>query len=504
MRRVGIVILGANGYMGHNAIGALPAVKGRLALHSIDLELIGLADPAYYNKKNEEALKKAHLDAIGAFGKMNPCVLFKDAEAAVAFFTDNDYLPFRSLQNMPEVIIVYDATPTNDRSALMSQVAQAERKSIHYLGEKPLVIDPAWMQKNQSIKDELRIFCDFIETSNPAVNILKETIANGSDGQGLTIRGMHFWRTGASGLKHLVGHNQKGVQGGAILDKAAHDISISTMLLEPSRIANFSITDAEIHALITQLKGDQRTHLNSRCELLDIGQISLEFKTRSSSRMLLPADGLSSLSVEWVLTSGLKVPANYLVGWLGYVGHQDHQQAHAKEKYFVDRLQHLGYPESLWLMREKHEGGNSGLSCVETQARIAIVDVTDSKGHESTLIANLIATEAKNGSHAIKRWVDWHHTEGERAVSRKLHGESDESYSALKQNDLSDVIYRVIMDCVDEREAKYLGARACYFVHCAMLEARDIALAKAKQQLDAGIWDFEIAERWIASAIMKK
>jgi hypothetical protein len=133
-----------------------------------------------------------------------------------------------------DAIVVYDGTPAQLLETNFCYVLDSSLPNVYYFGEKPIVTDPIALDKIVRSSGATPFFCDFIETSDPAVIMMKEFVRENK----LLISKMRFWRASASGIKHLVGHDQQGVQGGALLDKAPHDLSIAVMFLGAENIRN--------------------------------------------------------------------------------------------------------------------------------------------------------------------------------------------------------------------------------------------------------------------------
>src|SRR5258708_2774453 len=102
---------------------------------------------------------------------------------------------------------------------------------------------------------------------------------------------MKFWRASGGGTKIFIDAQRRGVQGGALLDKAPHDLSLSINFLGGSGVSG-QLRNAEVHYLIPA-PGSKPTE---GCRALvdtqndSIQKISIDFE----QRLKLPADGMCS------------------------------------------------------------------------------------------------------------------------------------------------------------------------------------------------------------------
>lgn len=249
MKTIGLVILGAAGYMAEdNAFSCLSTAKTALLERGIHLHVVIAADPDLYNTTVLDVALKNRRKMRNHFFHLNPFYLEYNADLAIYEIQEDFSAPVR---NFPEAILFYDASPTNKHYYNLARILSCENENFYYLGEKPIFTDPATINGFTEEIDDLPIFCDFIETCNPAVTAMTSYIKDND----LRIEKMAFWRAGSSGIKHIIGHEQQGVQGGAFLDKAPHDFSISTMLLDPRRISDFIIKDCDVLALVPDVPG---------------------------------------------------------------------------------------------------------------------------------------------------------------------------------------------------------------------------------------------------------
>ena len=480
--RVGVVILGAAGYIaGDTALPCLGRVKERLAReHSVDLQLVAAADPVLFGvgAKTEADWKKTR----SARGKLEQfqrdlgyCHLEEDCANIIQIFANTEYW---SSRRFPSNVLVYDGTnaPLHGRNLL--NILQSERDTVYYFGEKPIFYDPIMLRDVNPRDFDGKVYCDFIETQNPATLKIKQYIYQNS----LKIESMKFWRTGASGLKHIVGHQQKGVQGGAFLDKVPHDLSISTFLLGSESIVGFDINAAHIDYLICDRRDGELKLLDARNNWSSTPHF--DFRSRDNGdRSRLLADGQTQASISWKLSDGSQVVSSYLCGWLG-VGNSDNERS------FIDELRRLGFSDRQWLMTTEFDG-TSGKRIKEQQARIGIMSLRAENGNRYQLVTNLIAFQDRSWrrfvpqfDRSISRWIKVFDDRGSEVYTWT--GESGD-YHDQKLEDMANVFTAVVRDIFGIKSCPELSNHAVYWVHKAMLNCRDNAIA----EISAGVTGIE-------------
>ena len=472
-KRVGLVVLGSEGYMAQNVFSSLPQVKRRLELSGIQLLVLVLADIKYYSSDAGVAAS-ARASAELNLGDLNQARFAKNADSALGEIKQQE------IGQGLDAIVVYDCSPTGFHDDNFIRVLDSGISRLFYFGEKPIVIDPATLADIRRSASGIPFFCDFIETANPAVITTKKFVELNR----LSIRSMRFWRASASGIKHIIGHTQGGVQGGAILDKAPHDLSIATMLLGPERIREWVVPKAPARTF----------HLIPRAaetegfELLDrrnrfVSDSDVRFDVRSmegGGRFTIPADGLSRFDVDWTLDDGQAVHSEYLASWIGYTGHRDDGEAHPEEQRFVEELSKLGIDRELWMLKETYEVPRSGRACTESQARISIIEAEDPKGRKCTIVSNYLIHLKEPGVKAFERWVRVFWDNDQSGMSIPV--DNAQTYHDQKVLDLGGTFEAVIRDCCGGPKAQFLGSLPTMIVHDAMLRAGDFCTESAAEQ----------------------
>lgn len=501
MQTIGLVILGAGGYMAEdNALSCLPQVRKTLHDLGVHVEVIIAADPDFYNtRKPDVALTKRKRMREYLF-RMNPFSLELNADLAI-FEIMEDYL--EPVQKFPKKIIFYDASPTNKHHQNLSRILNCENDNFFYFGEKPIFTDPVNLYGIEGIASTLPIFCDFIETSNPAVEAVSQYILEND----LRVTDLKFWRAGSSGIKHIIGHEQQGVQGGAILDKAVHDLAITMKLLGATRVRNIEISESEILSLVPKINLDSGDIeiLNCLNRFDPVSKLNFDIRSdKRGSRHNLPADGMSSMKIDWTLDNGDVISSEYLFSWIGCTGWKENDWLFEQESLFVDLLENMKYTRENWLMQAVHKSNKAPLACSETQCRVMIVEANDRFGNCYKIFSNLIMVEPKDDDSSVKleRWAKIHviKTNGE-TEEFDLDVENAATYREQKRNDLTSVFCSVIGNCAEIDRAESVGPLATYLVHRAMLEARDIGIERAGRRHSAGEFDHSLIGEYISQCI---
>jgi predicted dehydrogenase len=492
-KRVGLLIFGADGYMGgRNALKCLPRICRELATQGITVEVPILADFSFF-KKDPDIAASARARADAAIASLN--LNTKTDYLETADDAIRRVVAERTTYDDYDAIVAYDATPAQNHEDHLIKVLTSGTPNLFYFGEKPLITDPAQLRLIKASTGLPPFFCDFIETKNPAVVLMQRFIVENR----LTIEGMRFWRAGASGIKHIIGHDQNGVEGGALLDKAPHDLAIAAMLLGPDRIQNFKINTANVYHLIPKLDdGGNLTFLDKKNHFLSKAELSFDLHgPERANRQKLPADGLCEFAMQWTVGDGEAVPCKFVASWLGYLGHADHKNAHRCEEEFVSELLALDINPNTWLMAERATG-TSGRTCIERQARIAIVDTRDSRGRSVKLVANFLIHENDGG--AFNRWVKVFR-DGDK-LPLNIPVDNAASYPEQKEIDLANVFKSVIVDCTGGAKANNLSSTAATWVHDALLQAHDTCMGAAHQSLKEGKMDHSLTWKYIKSCFV--
>jgi len=300
-------------------------------------------------------------------------------------------------------------------------------------------------------------FCEFIETENPVFRAASEFIRL----EHLWIQCMSFWRASCMGVAIAAGDGRGGVEGGALLDKAPHDLSVSVGLVGPRSVTGWSVGQVSTHFLAL--------HKNAFCpnrrSFLSVANTPLEdISSPAKIPEQLPADALVSFDVNLTLPGNLVIPVSHIVSWVG-------MQETPPELGLSGKLAGLGVGTKEWLNHEEPLVSHNGRFRYENQEiRLSLVEglLRNRKVH---LLLNLLAKfEGKRFAHLIgegqQREIIF-----EEKIGRDYH-ESNEA-------DLFGVFQRVIEHCAGLSSAENVATEASFLVHKIMLSA----LTKANEQL---------------------
>jgi FMN phosphatase YigB (HAD superfamily)/predicted dehydrogenase len=235
LRHIYLAVCGA-GHMGQRALCVLPQLRRVLRGEDIEVHLYSVVEP----KRDAYRSIQGYLDALlltpvawnpdpAVPGESEP---FPDLEQCLRHFREvppDDEGP----------LLVYDASPTQYHSTNLGSCLENRREgcNVHFLSEKPLVIDRHELDYLTGVlipaarKTRLRVFTDFIETQSSVLSAATLKLSND-----LGPFNFAFWREGPGGFKKLLDPKaRRGVQGGALLDKAVHDLSILHAFLVTTR-----------------------------------------------------------------------------------------------------------------------------------------------------------------------------------------------------------------------------------------------------------------------------
>lgn len=442
---IGIVIVGAAGNRGRPALEMLPKLSAQERIKGINLELVGVAEA----REESRADLASHITAL--FGISHPVVgtLVEAIPHA---------LQWLAAGQGQRKVIVYEASPTAHHYLhLMTVLPHSEREHIYYFGEKPLFTKQGQVDFVAHNFPGQTFFCEFIETENPVFRAANDFVRS----ERFQIQQMSFWRASCMGVAIAAGDGRGGVEGGALLDKAPHDLSVSLGLVGPRSVESWSIKEARTHLLALH---EDAFRLGTRNFLSVARAALLDINAPARIPEHLPADALVSFDVDLTLHGNRTIPASYLASW---VGNQDTEP----ELAFAAKLASLGIYSHEWLNSEEPQVSRNHKYRYENQeVRLGLVEglLRNRKVH---LVLNLLA---KFEGH---RFV---HLIGENGGREIIFEERDgRVYHESKEADLFAVFRRVVEHCAGLRCAEYVATGASLLVHQIMLSA----LTKANEQL---------------------
>lgn len=443
-KNIGLVILGAAGNRGKSALEMLPKLSATETTKGINLELVGVAEAG---KKSRENLA-AYTSSRFGYSCLVVGTLVEAIPHALRWLAGG--------QNRK--LVVYDATPTAHHYLhLMTVLPHSEREHIYYFGEKPLFTKESQADFVAHHFPGATFFCEFIETENPVFRAASDFIRSES----FQIQRMSFWRASCMGVEIAAGDGRGGVEGGALLDKAPHDLSVSLGLLGPRSVQSWSVHQARTHLLALH---EDAFRLGTR-NFLSVARASLyDLSAPAHTPEHLPADALLSFDVELALPENRVIPASYVASWVGI-------QNTEPERLLSGRLTNLGIGPEEWLNSEKSLASQNGQFRYENQeVRLGLVEGL-LHNHEVHLVLNLLAKfEGHRFVHLIRE-----HRRREIIFEER----DGRVYHDAKEADLFAVFQRVVEHCAGFQCAEYVTTGVSLLVHQIMLRA----LAKADEQL---------------------
>lgn len=434
---VELAIVGC-GYMGKTGAEAALIAAPALAAEGIDLRLQTAIDP---DRTKRDAIREL-LQSRG----WQEAAMYKHWEEAIPRLEGASANP----------LLLYDATPTRLHYSHLESIealAQNGSRLCAYLGEKPLFLDPNQLKGAAGIR--VPIYCDLIEAENPVFKAMRRYIIAHQP----HIRTMWFWRAGSTGIKWLAGHSRNGVQGGALLDKSPHDLSLSINLLG-ARGVRGRVVGANTHFLIpgNVQRGSGLGRMPSKTVLNAVNRSVDELVWSREKRDFLPADGVTSVEVEWTSPAQDEaIKGHYLFSWLG-VGFKE------AERFFREKVDSL----RLDLQRFIHRDLSIDAARIE-EIRIGIIECDD-----RTIVCNLLGK--KDGT----RFCRVIHNSG---AVEDLEMESEILAHERKQTELSGIFAAVVESMLAaDNDHLYVGRTTSLETHRMLLDAQDLLIIQGMEE----------------------
>ncbi|MBZ5667304.1 MAG: hypothetical protein LAO30_22220 [Acidobacteriia bacterium] len=271
----------------------------------------------------------------------------------------------------PDRFVVFDATPSHCHHSNLIEICEGFPHAL-YLGEKPLFTSREQLCSLDRFGQ--RVCCDFVENlSLPMIGIGKMIR------EGFSIRTLRFWRLNSSGvLKVLLPEERVGVTGGALLDKAIHDLSATSMLLENS--AGAFVEDAVILSFMP-FSGNP-IYVNRF--LSSLGTTHKEIGLHADGSWTADAAGFAK--TRW-LTDSHCARAEYAYSWIGI---DQFEQLAIRSGYpsLRGEMRNFDFDESSWLYRE-HKDAGLFTSFEQQEVRLAIIE-GQMDGIPVQLVANFL------------------------------------------------------------------------------------------------------------------
>jgi hypothetical protein len=273
--------------------------------------------------------------------------------------------------NRNDRFVAYDAAPTYAHSANLVDVCENFPLAL-YLGEKPLLT----CRNELGLLDRFmgRVACDFVE--NLSLPLLKIREMQNS---GLVVQKLRFWRLNSTGLlKLLLPDERCGVTGGALFDKAIHDLAATSLLMRDAKGA--FVEDASIFSFMPSSGSarGQRAFMNAR------GTVDQEIFKGTDGKWTADAAGFAK--ARWIGGSGT-TPCDYAYSWVGI---EQFEVLASRNGYpsLREAAAVFGVDESLWMHRESADSGLVD-SFEKQEVRLAIID-GEQDGKAVQLLVNFL------------------------------------------------------------------------------------------------------------------
>jgi predicted dehydrogenase len=444
---IGFVIIGC-GYMGkERAVTAIKNIIDTTPSHRIAPKILAIIDP------NREALF-ATLKSIQETFEISDLKKIPTPFSNFPKAVDEVIVPQLVSSQFP--IVVYDASPTGMHFANLNYIHELQfdsslSKNIIYIGEKPIFVDALELEDaRKNFDHHFPFFCDFIEVANPVFNSVKQYLEK----ENVIIDYMQFWRASGAGIKKYFMEARDGVQGGALLDKSLHDLSLAMNFLGPEMITG-STQDAQIHYLVP--------HPNSKgfgvSAFLSVSNSEIPSSECSELPWCNPADGLLSMSVNWNVPThpiGI-VKSDFLFSWLGVT-------EHSVENRFESEMKNLGYVPQDYILDYPVE--ESPVYKME-EVRLGILHCKDRK-----IVCNFLE---KGNIGSLKKYAHVHFDN--KPTEKEIIYQDGHS-------EINDPLSRIFLDVVkyfiglDKYRYKLVNGCVIFETHGAMLDAQRKALQK--------------------------
>jgi len=334
--RVGFVILGC-GYMGGNAVRAVEHLMRSNSIPDVEIDLVAVVT---HNPEFHELAKVYGNEHFSS----QPAV-YQHRDDAISYLRQ-----YYKTYNEEFPVIVYDATPPMVHFNNLEfhyhsfQKDDPIRKNLFYVGEKPLLIDPAQVYRVQSYDPAFNLSCNVPETVSNMFKIVKEYIAKNQ----LQVKEMYFWSAGSEGIRRAIGSGRAGIAGGALLDKSIPEFFLSLNLIGEK--VEGTVRRSEILHLVPI---EERFSGKDNFILTSVNKFSKSVINDERMRDQLPADGQTYVEVDWKKESGENIRAKYLFSWLGVTGEPPEREIIRE---ILNSTQSLVFPEDRYILDSEECG----------------------------------------------------------------------------------------------------------------------------------------------------
>lgn len=309
------VVINGLGRMGIRSLLAIQQITEPLRQRGIELSVVGLID-VDQRLREKVSFFTRHLYPVPTLAFQNPETL----EGLDGFICQEI-----GLREDNERYLVYDASPNQFHFANLMSCLKLPR--LAYLVEKPMVSHQSELEQLEIMAGSCaarangiadRLYCDLIETQSAVCLHLQDMVSSGD----LEIEELSFYRLNSSGTaKNYSPHERCGVQGGSLMDKSIHDLSITAALLAPNGAVSLS---GELRSAMPLCFLPCKTRAS-------IGLLNGYNQIWSADKRAKDwaADGASVFDVAW--KDGTRViPATYSASWVGVTQFEELCRKHGK------------------------------------------------------------------------------------------------------------------------------------------------------------------------------
>lgn len=358
------------GHMGERALLNFLQVREYFRQKGITIELLAVADPKDEKRKRAEDLCNVMLPKP-------------------AFFQNWEDIEKKLIPNINKGIptIVYDASGSSYHYEHLKAIDNLKKEGypLYYFGEKPLISD-------EDELEDLKIFqpfhCDFTETESVVFKRLKEHLESNT----YQIKSISFYRCSSMGLIKMFDPEERpGVTGGALEDKAPHDLSL---LIGLSNERDWEIEKATIPYFMLA----ERKHLQLGASL----QIPLFMTVRGSfhhslflnsgydHKGLLRGDATADAAFALHLKSQKGIDCKVFTSWIG-VNELDEGKALRKRLSSIMEpgKRGFGFDEENWLYTDR-PSTRDGIKFKVEECRVGILEVENKQKDKLTIVANFL------------------------------------------------------------------------------------------------------------------
>src|SRR5690242_10145079 len=461
--KIAFVVLGGVGYMGMNGIRTLHRLNRVLGSRVFDPERLLVVD---LDLARPDARRRPEWQEMTALLGGRP-------HAIAEFHHARPFLWGLRMADPRCWVVIYDATPSIFHNGHLVQIAADRDPRTLYLGEKPIFTALSDLEAARHFPAQCNFYCDLIETESPVFR----GVAKYLEEERLRVERLWMWRAGSGALRKALRADREVVFGGALEDKALHDLSITLGWLGGAAAVR---AIPEIHV--------QNGHdfcLSDRAVLfrepsllsMNNGLISsfqhIPTGGRDFHRDRFPADVVTAVDCAWPL-AGRTVPASYLFSWVGVTGS-------AWERDFRQRWRDvaaLELPIGTACEAKYIEDLGRSFECDVQEVRVAILHCAG-RGGRQTILCNFLGKEAFPG---LRRFAK---AFGERGkLLCNIYEDPRPRAGAGKLEDLADIFKRIFQELKGGPPAEHIGREAALLTHEVMLRAHEQLRRNVQREME--------------------